>query len=383
MLGPRSGLVAAVLVPLCLASSVHALDHTIPASKLRLKRSSSGKEGLLLVSKQPGFPIDDPSLGGATVELFGGNGGHASFVVPPGIGNPGWKVNGLVQLYLYRDGKAPTVVRLALQNGKQIKLIGKSLGLTLGGLGSVGVRITTGQYRNCVLFNASRSTISKDLPTDFSARDAIASPPLASCDASALGSPAVCGNGVLEADEACDGAADAACPGLCAGNCTCLPPACGDQHVNQASEQCDGSADAACPGQCQPNCQCLGVCGDGIVNQPSEECDGTYCVEPALAGCRPAGAAQECSCCSYGLFCGDLGCCDPERTCIVGPHFSGTCCYQAFGHACQGDSDCCAPLSCTGGQCCLNGVCCEPQGFPCSSGAECCSGTCSGGTCAP
>lgn len=342
---------AVSLAVLLCASSAHALDHTIPAVKLRLKRSASGKESLLLVSKQPAFPVEDPSVVGATVELFAGDGGHATFTIPPGLGDPGWKVNGVVQLFLYRNGKSSTVTRLALQNARQIKLVGKSLGLALGGLGSVGVRITTGQYRNCVLFDAGRSTILKDLPTDFSARDATASPPLASCDAVALGSPAVCGNGVVEGDEACDGAADAACPDLCTAGCTCPPPVCGDQHVNQASEECDGAADASCPGQCQPNCKCLGVCGDGIVNQPSEECDVTgSCTESGLAGCRSVGEAGECTCCSYGLFCGDLGCCDPERTCIVGPHFSGTCCYQQLGHACGGDADCCSG-TCAGGAC--------------------------------
>lgn len=356
MSGPRPVSLVVPIAVLCLASAAHALDHTIPAAKLRLTQAPSGKESLILVSKQPGFPVDDPSVGGATIELFAGNGGYASFAVPSGLGNPGWKVNGLVQLYRYRNAKAPLgptpVKLLALQNGKQIKLVAKRLGLGLGGLGSVGVRITTGQYRNCVLFDAQRATILKDLATDFSARDAAASPPLASCDAAALGSPAVCGNGVREGDEACDGAADAACPGLCTASCACAPPTCGDQRVNQASEQCDGSDDAACPGQCQPGCVCLGVCGDGIVNQPSEQCDGgASCGDPALVGCRPVGDPQECSCCSYGLFCGDFGCCDPDKTCVVGPHFSGTCCYNALGHTCQSDADCCAPLACTGGLC--------------------------------
>ena len=36
--------------------------------------------------------------------------------------------------------------------------------------------------------------------------------------------PPVCGNGVLEGTEQCDGASDLACPGLCQADCTCAPP---------------------------------------------------------------------------------------------------------------------------------------------------------------
>ena len=103
---------AVSLTVLLCASSAHALDHTIPAAKLRLKRSASGKESLVLLSKQPAFPVEDPSVVGATVELFSGSGGHATFAIPPGLGTPGWKVNGLVQLFLYRNGKSSTVTRI-------------------------------------------------------------------------------------------------------------------------------------------------------------------------------------------------------------------------------------------------------------------------------
>ncbi len=65
---------------------------------------------------------------------------------------------------------------------------------------------------------------------------------------------AICGNGISEAAEVCDGLDDAACPGACLGNCAC--PVCGDDVVNQASETCDGTDDAACPGVCTANCGC-------------------------------------------------------------------------------------------------------------------------------
>jgi len=347
-----------------------------------MKRAASGRERLLFVSKQPGFPLEDPSTAGARVELLSPS-GYASFDVPAGLGNPGWYRDGMKQLYKFRNGSAPdglSAIRLlVLQNGKQIKISARSTGLMLGGLQSVGVRITTGSVRNCVLFNDSRSTIVKDVATEFAARDAVDTPALADCSTETLGGGA-CGNGVIEADETCDGAADAACSGQCQADCTCPPPTCGDQDVNQPSEECDGSDDAACPGNCQPSCVCLGVCGDGIVNQPSESCDGSAdgCIEPAFFGCQPPGSHNECSCCSLGGFsCDMLGCCDPERTCIPGPQFSGTCCFGSPGHACQGDGDCCYGMVCGGSGCC------GPAAFPCASGAACCSGSCTGNVCDP
>ncbi len=380
---------AAFLAAFLAAGAAHALDHTIPAVKLRLRLLPSGKEQLLLFSKNPLLPIgavgspDDPSLAGAHIELFSPNGpAHTLFDVPAGLGNPGWKLEPTAQLYMFRNGLAPggpsLIKLLVLQNGKKVKILGKSTGLTLGTLGAVGLRITAGSYRNCVLFDATRSTLVKDTADEFLGRDAVASPALPDCGAHSLGG-ATCGNGAVETDETCDGSDDAACPGLCNANCTCPPPVCGDQHVNQASEECDGTDDGACPGNCQPSCVCLGVCGDGIVNQPSEGCDGAgSCIQPGLLDCRPPGVPGECTCCSVGGFsCDVLGCCDPERTCIPGPHSSGSCCFNAAGHTCQGDSDCCF------GRVCSGGVCCGSAGSSCGSGVECCSGSCSGSACDP
>jgi hypothetical protein len=72
---------------------------------------------------------------------------------------------------------------------------------------------------------------------------------------------ASCGNGRLDPDEECDGAADAACPGRCSETCTCRepdPPAtCGNGALDPG-EECDGAADAACPGLCTDACTCGG-----------------------------------------------------------------------------------------------------------------------------
>jgi cysteine-rich repeat protein len=77
-----------------------------------------------------------------------------------------------------------------------------------------------------------------------------------------------CGDGVLNvaASEACDDAGDSV-------NCDddCTPVECGDGHPNAAAgEACDGGGETA---SCDPDCS-LAVCGDGATNAAAgEECD--------------------------------------------------------------------------------------------------------------
>src|SRR5262245_50547895 len=100
---PRLGIGIAVLAVIApgLVTSAPALDQPISAVKLSLSRSSSGKEKLVFVSKDPAFlfpafgSADDPgtgSPGGALLEL----GSLAqpvapALAIPPGVGKPGWR----------------------------------------------------------------------------------------------------------------------------------------------------------------------------------------------------------------------------------------------------------------------------------------------------
>jgi hypothetical protein len=380
-----------------------AVDRPISATKLLLKRSPSGKERLVFVSNDPAYlsPTlgdgNDPSTGtpgGARIELFSSGPTSVAFDMPAGSGTPGWtSTGGAVVSFKFVNADAPdafsSIKRMIVKQARSVKVSGKGAGLPLAGSqGAVGVRITMGTLRNCTIFGPS--TIIKDVPGKFLAKQATADG-VGDCRAETLGG-AVCGNGVREPDEICDGSDDAACPGACQSSCTCAPPVCGDNLVNQPSEQCDGTAggscpdqpcqpncqcpvcgdgvvdqpseqcdgadDAACPGDCQPNCVCLGVCGDGIINQPSEQCDGTgvggVCGPPSPGlgiGCRPPGSPGECTCCSdEGYFCGDFGCCSPNDSCIIGPHHSGNCCVS-FGGQCATTADCCQALTCSAGTC--------------------------------
>jgi len=92
----------------------------------------------------------------------------------------------------------------------------------------------------------------------------------------------ICGNGVREGTEACDGADAAACgPGVCLPNCTCVAgvPPCGN-GVRDAEEQCDGDDDDLCPGHCSASCVCtppVGACcgSGGCAETTEEQCEGS------------------------------------------------------------------------------------------------------------
>jgi 6-phosphogluconolactonase (cycloisomerase 2 family) len=67
----------------------------------------------------------------------------------------------------------------------------------------------------------------------------------------------LCGNGLRNVGEACDGGQLGSCLFGCSSSCTCLEaPVCGDNVLDPQGEACDGTSDAACPGLCLPNCTC-------------------------------------------------------------------------------------------------------------------------------
>jgi hypothetical protein len=159
----------------------------------------------------------------------------------------------------------------------------------------------------------------------------------------------------------------------------------------------------------QPN-----VCGNGVVD-PGEECDGPTCVAmvegfPQTSECGAPGTLHACQCrdVECGFLPGAVLCWDSDQ-CLPrpGPEIGSG---QCIATTCQSTSDCndpdqcqngacCVPLSsggacsfetilslpCCGAAICVNGspfgTCCLPSGQACGSDAECCNGTCAGGTC--
>lgn len=366
------------------ASASSATDKPINAVKLMLSRSGSGTEKLTFASKDATYLFsgvgssDDPSISGATITLVSPLESPVTLTIPAGVANPGWRVTNRPTLdtYKYTNGPAPaapSVVRSAkLNEKKSIKIVARETGLALtAAQGSVGIRITTGTLRSCALFDAA--TIIVDQPNRFVARGAIATS-LANCSDAALGAPPVipvCGNGVREGNEDCDGTdlPLGTPPGIqCTGTCTF----CGTGEC-----RFPGAIDIPC---CQGFGSCIildanggvcsgapSTCGDGIV-QGAEQCDGTGCCvgsgcETQADGCYPPSDPHECQCCSNdqhpcytgGQFGPPVGCC-PGFNCDL-QHQNGT---EAAGT--------CTTATCGG----LGSICNYfPGAMPCCAGADC------------
>ncbi|HEV7734470.1 MAG TPA: hypothetical protein VGR62_20015 [Candidatus Binatia bacterium] len=161
----------ALLLGLALSTPALATDQPIAGTKLLLKRSASGKESLVFLSKDPAFlfpaigSLDDPatgSPGGALLELFADAGSATgAFAIPPGLGKPGWAVkDAAVDQYKYSNSSAPagpTPIKVTiLKQGKLLKIVGKGIGLPLTGpQGGVSVRLTVGSLRSCARFEGA------------------------------------------------------------------------------------------------------------------------------------------------------------------------------------------------------------------------------------
>lgn len=105
--------------------------------------------------------------------------------------------------------------------------------------------------------------------------------------------PAVCGDGVIGGDEACDDGNQEQLDG-CLNDCT--PARCGDGLVNVGVEACDDGNDDDTD-DCTSNCR-LPRCGDGFVHVGSEQCDeGLANSDQIYGGCG--------SQCAPGPRCGD------------------------------------------------------------------------------
>ncbi len=436
----------AAWVALC-SLPAFAADRSISGAKLLLRRAPNGSEKLIFVSKDPGFLFpaiggaDDPSTaaGGATIELFSpAEPSGTAAVAPPAVGAPGWTArDAAIDVYRFTDRSAPDAFSplrsVGLKQGRTLKVVGRRAGLALAGpQGAVGVRITTGTLRNCVVFGPS--TVRKDVAGTFSARDAIAAG-LADCDNGSLGGtttttstttsttlPAVCGNGIIEAGEQCDGAALGQCdvptvscgpPGFSTG-CQC----CTDGGPNVSLPCCDPSAISTpvpdgklcisthcnppfgcTAGHCQPdNTCCAGIDETCLLEVPTgfisfSCCDGFECRRPGSSG--------NVECCV-----GDDLPCTTDQECCTGHCTGGRCdACRSGGASCANASECCFP-TCTGGTCgacrgsgepcvtdahCCSRLCdptfhmcfggCGGTGASCTSGADCCYGSCTGGTC--
>lgn len=170
---------AGMLACLALPEVVAAVDEVLGARRLLIKRSKTGREKMVYLSKGWTFPVPDGlahpvtgTPGGISVELFSITEPDGAVLSVPagGVGNPGWIVNETERVkYLDRDapdGATPT--RLAEINRAQdkVKLVILSTGLDLAApQGEVGVRLSMGTDRYCTLFRAEHVRV--DEPGKF------------------------------------------------------------------------------------------------------------------------------------------------------------------------------------------------------------------------
>jgi len=392
--------VIGVAVLLLGVETTHALDQGVAGLSLLVKRSTSGKEKLVVVLKDPAllFPAmgssDDPTVAGLRVELFPGNGGPgAALVIPPGLAATHWKTKsgtGKTASYKFVNRQAPDGVSeirgALLREGRVLKVVARGAGLALAGpQGSVGVRITSGDVRNCALFDAP--SIRRDEAGLFKARKSTTVP--ADCAAASIDGTVQCGDHVVDPPETCDVPLPPAGESL-----SCVPagepyectacgggsflPCCGPSVIipSPGSTHCI-STSCAPPWRCNPGDQCLpdGSCCEALGEPcgsfigvfpllsccPGTECNKGHASGLALACCVPEGGAcaADDDCCSNA--CGSGGTCDP---CL------------ANGAACSsGGTDCCSHI-CGG-----SGTCeCLPAGSACLVDSSCCGGSCNATT---
>lgn len=168
------------------AAFLAGMDQPLSAVKLLLKTSDTAEKALFLskdASIQP--PVlnesTDPTLFGASVELCS-QAGHAFFDLPA----ESWHANRGGSVFKYtRTGSGADVKVALIKGGRTLKVVSKAVGLPLGGgVGPVGVRVSTGDVRNCALFTSE--TIVKDEPGKYMARSALAGA-IADCSDASLG----------------------------------------------------------------------------------------------------------------------------------------------------------------------------------------------------
>lgn len=170
-------------------------DRRLGSAWLRIVARDGGSK-VTFSSSDPSIPsplaggADDPSLAGATVELFPAGEARHTWTLPAGVGRPGWKVAPRPGLaYLFANPAAPaapsTVRRLALRAKPQLRLTAFPAGapIATGDLAQVGVRVTMGERRLCALF--AGNAIKTNEPGRFVARGNLL--PAGDCVATSLG----------------------------------------------------------------------------------------------------------------------------------------------------------------------------------------------------
>lgn len=176
-------------------------DHPVTGSRLILKKSSSGRETLIFVTKDPSVYVptfgaaDDPTLAASQVTLYAPGATSPDLDVPGVVGKPGWLTKPAPPTYQFKNSFAPngiSVVRIVkLRAGKGLKIVARETGLAMTQpLGAVGIlwSLPCSSFPNCsyVCAHFDAASVRKDVPPIFIARTSPAPP---NCAASTLHAP--------------------------------------------------------------------------------------------------------------------------------------------------------------------------------------------------
>jgi hypothetical protein len=247
----------------------------------------------------------------------------------------------------------------------------------------------------------------------------------------APGTPVSCNDFLACTVDACDESADAcqytADHGLCDAGFVCLPASggcspgtlctadseCGDGDFCNGVEVCGTGTPRICTGGVAPNCAdtdpctidtCSSVAG-ACVHTPrdvdgdtygDDDCGGTDCndgnpmVHPGVPDDDCDGVDDDCDTVIDGGKSAAGGPCTVTADCCEGSCIGGTC-TEGYG-LCEGPGETCTtPADCCSGQCeivaggareCVGAGFCGGEGDPCIFSVDCCSLWCSGGVCA-
>ena len=159
-------------------TTMPSVQHPMTGQKLVLKRSASGRETLIFVTKDPMAyvaavgALDDPSVVTTQIHLYSPvTDGASDLTIPPGIGKPGWFVKPVPgPLYKFTNTAAPegiSVVRsMKLRAGKGYKIIARATGFPMNQpLGAAGISISWNGSIACAHFGAA--SVRKDTPPQF------------------------------------------------------------------------------------------------------------------------------------------------------------------------------------------------------------------------
>lgn len=194
----------------------------------------------------------------------------------------------------------------------------------------------------------------------------------ARCDIGSVEIGPVCGNGIAESGEQCDGSI------CCASDCRFAPAttACVDNNVCTAIDHCSGTGAGASA--------CIGtgsVCGNGTLNTTcGEQCDDGN----VISGDRCSATCQVEAVCGNGIL-------ESGEQCDGGPCCRTNCQFATAGTSCNDGNTCTAVDTCNGigggasscignGSVCGNGVLNATCGEQCDDGnianGDSCSSTC-------